>query len=130
VPLGEGLELAPSEAALRERRALDPDAHAGRLPGDAGLLRDRFGGGDDPAGDQALTALVLAREHEDRVAFGDALATVHRLLRDEHERCRPRIAHLGLDRERHPSAAESISFCAGFRRREGPRRHRTDDVGG
>jgi hypothetical protein len=76
---------------LRERRALDPDAHARRLPGDAALLRNRFGGGDDPARDQALTAFVLAREHEDRVALGDLFAAIHRLLRDERERFRPRI---------------------------------------
>jgi hypothetical protein len=43
VPFREGLEFAPPKAVLSERRALDPNAPARRLPGDAALLRDRLG---------------------------------------------------------------------------------------
>jgi hypothetical protein len=46
-------------------------------------------------------ALVLARKDENRVAFGNVLASVHRLLRFERERFRPRTANLSFDRERH-----------------------------
>src|SRR5207245_6755107 len=101
VPVGKKLELAPPKAPLRERGASDGDAHARRLPGDPALLCDRFGRGDDPARDETRPAFVLAREDEDRIAFGDVLATIHRLLRAERERLRPRIANLGLDPEYH-----------------------------
>ena len=55
----------------------------------------------DIVGEEALSAFVLACEHEDHVAFGDLLAAIHRLLRGECERLRPWIANLGFDRERH-----------------------------
>src|SRR6266702_3525370 len=103
VPVGEMFELAPPQRPLRERGASDGEAHTRCLPGDAALLRDRFGGSDNAARDQALPDLVLAREHENRVAFGDMLATIHRLLRGERECLRARIANLGFDRERHAS---------------------------
>ena len=88
-------------APLCERGASDGDAHARRLPGDPAFLCDRFGRGDDAARDETWPAFVLAREDEDRIAFGDVLATIHRLLRAERERLRPRIANLGFDREYH-----------------------------
>src|SRR5262245_10637638 len=56
LPLGQAFELAPPQWALREPRAPDGDAHARRLPGDAALPGDRFGGGDHAAGDEALAA--------------------------------------------------------------------------
>src|SRR6266852_9611649 len=103
IPVGEKFELAPPQRPLRERGASDGEAHTRRLPGDAALLRDCFGGSDNAARDEALPALVLAREHENRVAFGDVLTAIHRLLRGERKRLRPRIANLGFDRERHAS---------------------------
>src|SRR5207248_8585598 len=101
VPVGKKFELAPPQASLRERRASDGDVHARRLPGDPAFFFDRFGRGDDAARDETWPAFVLAREDEDRIAFGDVLATIHRLLRAERERLRPRIAKLGFDREHH-----------------------------
>src|SRR5437763_2268472 len=112
VPVGKKFELAPTQAPLRERGASDGDAHARRLPGDPGFLCDRFGRGDDAACDETGPAFVLAREDEDRIAFGDMLATIHRLLRAERERLRPRIANLGFDREHHtPHLAPLISMA-------------------
>jgi len=67
-----------------------------RLPDDAGLLRDRLGGRDNAARDQAVPVLVLAGENENRVASGDKLAAIHRLLCGECERLRPRIENRGL----------------------------------
>ncbi len=99
VPVGKKFELAPTQALLRERGASDGDAHAGRLPGNPALLCDRVGRGDHAARDETWPAFVLAREDEDGIAFGDVLATIHRLLRAERERLRPRIANLGFDRE-------------------------------
>src|SRR5213593_3063313 len=101
VPVGKTFELAPPQAPLRDRGASDGDAHARRLPGDPAFLCDRFGRSDDAARDETRPAFVLARKDEDRIAFGDALATIHRLLRAERERLRPRIANLGFDREHH-----------------------------
>src|SRR5213079_686244 len=71
----------PPQAPLRGRSASDGDAHARRLPGDPAFLCDRFGRGDDAARDETWPSFVLAREDEDRIAFGDVLATIHRLLR-------------------------------------------------
>ena len=101
VPAGKKFELAPAQAPLGELGAFDGDAHARRLPGDPAFLWDRFSQGDNASGDETCPAFVLARENEDRITFGDALATIHRLLRAEHECPRPRIANLGFDRERH-----------------------------
>src|SRR5882762_2244879 len=103
VPVGEMFELAPPQRPLRECGASDGEAHTRCLPGDAALLRDRFGGSDNAARDEALPGLVLAREYENRVVFGDMLTAIHRLLRGERERLRPRIANLGFDREPHAS---------------------------
>src|SRR5882757_4188496 len=103
IPVGEVFELALPQRLLRERGASDGEAQTRRLPGDAVLLRDRSGESDNAARDEASPALVLAREHENRVAFGDMPAAIHRLLRGERERLRPRIANLGFDRERHAS---------------------------
>src|SRR5882757_1862863 len=111
IPVGEMFELAPPQRPLRERGASDGDTHTRRLPDDAALLRDRFGGSDNAARDEALPALVLAREHKNRVAFGDMLTAIHRLLRRECERLRPRIANLGFDRERHASPLLSQESC-------------------
>ena len=101
VPVGKTPELAPPQAPLREGGASDGDTHARRLPGDPAFLRYRFRRGDDAARDEAWPAFVLAREDEDRIAFGDVLATIHRLLSAERERLRPRIVNLGFDGERH-----------------------------
>jgi len=48
------------------------------------------------ARDQAVPVLVLAGENENRVASGDKLAAIHRLLCGECERLRPRIENRGL----------------------------------
>src|SRR5438128_3619998 len=101
VPVGEKFELALPQAPLRQRSAFDGDAYARRLPGDPALLCDRFSRGDDAARDETWPAFVLAREDEDRIAFGDVLATIHRLLRAEPESFRPRIANLGFDCKHH-----------------------------
>src|ERR1700675_1245872 len=101
VPAGKKFELAPPQGPLCERGASDGDAHARRLPGDPAFFCDRFGRGDDAARDETWPAFVLAREDEDRIAFGDVLATIHRLLRAEREPLPPRIANLGFDREYH-----------------------------
>src|SRR6266567_7125312 len=112
VPVRKKFELAPPQAPLRERGASDGDAHARRFPGDPGFLWDRLGRGDDAAGDETWPAFVLARENEDRIAFGDVLATIHRLLRAERERLRPPIANLGFDHEYHsPHLAPLISMA-------------------
>src|SRR4029453_17037591 len=71
------------------------------LPGDPAFLCDRFGRRHDAACDQTGPAFVLAREPENRVAFGDVLPAIHRLLRTERERLRRRISNLAFDRERH-----------------------------
>ena len=110
VPVGKKFELAPPQAPLRERGASDRDAHARRLPGDPAFFCDRFGRGEDAAGDETWPAFVLAREDEDRIAFGDVLATIHRLLRAERERLRRRIANLGFDREHHTLLAPLIRW--------------------
>ena len=101
VPVGKKFELAPPQAPPRQRVASDRDADARRLPGDPAFSCNRFGRGDDAAGDETWPAFVLAREDEDRIAFGDVLATIHRLLRFEDERLRRRIADLSFDREHH-----------------------------
>jgi hypothetical protein len=101
VPVGKRSELVPSQAPLRERGASDGDAHARRLPGDPAFFRDCVSQGDDAARDETRPAFVLAREDENRIAFGDVLATIHRLLRVERERVRRRIVNLGFDRKHH-----------------------------
>jgi hypothetical protein len=60
-----------SQRSLRERGPFDGEADARRLPDDARLLRDCFNRSDDTARDKSLPSLVLAREHENRVACGD-----------------------------------------------------------
>src|ERR671910_3900593 len=72
-PVCEMFEFAPPQRPLCQHRTSDGEAHTWRLPGDATFLRDRFGGNDNAAGDETLSALVLAREHENRVVFGDML---------------------------------------------------------
>ena len=101
IPVTEMFEFAPPQPPLRERGASDVKAHTRCLSGDAGLLRDRFGGSNKAARDETLPALVLARKHENRVTFGDMLTAIHRLLRGERERRCSRIADLGFDRKRH-----------------------------
>jgi hypothetical protein len=113
VPVGKKSELAPPQAPLCGRGASDGDAHAWRLPGDPAFLCDRFSRRDDAARDETWPAFVLAREDEDCVIFCDVLATIHRLLRAEGERLRPRIANLGFDREhRTPHLAPLISLLS------------------
>src|SRR5205085_9077066 len=101
VPVGEKFELALPQAPLRQRSAFDGDAHSRRLPDDPAFFCDRFGRGNDAARDETWPAFVLAREDEDRIAFGDVLATIHRLLRAERESPRQRISNLAFDREHH-----------------------------
>src|SRR4029453_8329465 len=101
LPVGKKFELAPPEAALCDRGPSDGDSHARRLPGDPAFPWDRFGRGDDTARDETLAAFVLACEDEDRIAFSDVLATVHRLLRGERERLCLRLANLRFDCEHH-----------------------------
>src|SRR5437764_8881741 len=91
--------LAPPTAPHCERSPSGDVAHAGRLPGDPAFFFDRFGRGDHAARDETWPALVLAREDEDRISFGDVLATIHRLLGAERESLSPRIANIGFDRE-------------------------------
>src|ERR1700677_1102285 len=100
-PVGEMLELAAPQWPLRKRRSSDRDAHSRRLARDAPLLCDCLGVSDDTACNEALAAFVLTREHENRVTFGNQLAAIHRLVRGERERPRPRIDDLRLDREHH-----------------------------
>src|SRR4029450_10752634 len=101
VPVGKKFEFASPQPPLCERGAFDGDAHTRRLPGDPAFPCNRFGRGDDAARDETRAAFVLAREDENRISFGDVLATIHRLVRAERERLRPRITNLGFDRE-HP----------------------------
>src|ERR1700730_15351211 len=101
IPVGEMLELAAPQWSLRKRRSSDRDAHSRRLARDAPLLCDCFGVSNDTARAKASAALVLTREHENRVTFGNKLAAIHRLVRGESERPRPRIDHLRFDREHH-----------------------------
>ncbi len=107
VPLGKEFEFAPPQTPLRARGAPYGNAHARRLSGDSAFVCDCFGRGDDAARNETCPAFVLAREDEDRIAFGDVLAAVHRFLRAERERLRPRIANVGFDRERHTSSRSS-----------------------
>src|SRR5947209_19205377 len=110
VPVGKKSELAPPQAPLCERGASDGDVHARRLPHDPAFFCDRFGRGNDAARDETWPAFVLARKNEDRIAFGDVLATIHRLLRSERERLHPRIGNLHFDREHHtPFASRSLA---------------------
>ena len=126
VPVRKKSELAPPQKPLCERGASDGDAHARRLPGDPASFCDRFGRGDDAARDETWPAFVLAREDEDRIAFGDVLATIHRLLRTERESLRRRIANLSFDREHHtPHLAALISMAVhGVRPNEKELSHR------
>ena len=101
IPVGEMFEITPPQRALRERGASDGEADTRCLLGEAVLLRDRFDGSDNTACNEALSALALARENENGVAFGDMLTAIHRLLRGQRERLRSWIDNLGFDRERH-----------------------------
>src|SRR5215468_8749762 len=83
VPIAKEFELTPSQVSPRKRGASDGDANARRLPDDPALLCDRFGRGYDADRDETRPPFVLAREDENRIAFGDLLATIHRLLRAE-----------------------------------------------
>src|SRR3954468_9085480 len=114
VPGGKRFELTPAQAPLRERGAPDGDAHARRLPGDPAFLCDRPGRRDDAGGDETRPAFVLTCEDEDTIAFGDALAAIHRLLGAEHERLCPRLVCLRFDREHHvPSLTRLVSWSLG-----------------
>ena len=108
-PVRKTFELAPSQAPPRDRNAPDCDAHPRRLPGDPASLCDRFGRSDYAARDKTRSAFVLAREDEDRIAFSDVLAAVHRLLRAKRERLRPWVTNLGFDRERHQPLSANLS---------------------
>src|SRR4029453_10108667 len=101
VPIVKKFELAASQPPLRQRSASDNDAHTWRLPRDPAFLCNRFGRSDDAAGDETRPAFVLTRKDEDRIAFGDVLAAIHRLLCAKRERLRLRIANLRSDPEHH-----------------------------
>jgi len=101
VPVGEMLELAASHWPLGERRSFDSDAHARRLAGYAAFLPNGCGSSDNAARDEALPTLVLAREDENRITFGDQLAVIHCLVGGERERPGPRLDNLRFDRIRH-----------------------------
>src|SRR5919108_5285378 len=79
LPVGKVLEFAAPQRPLHECGAPDGDADARRLPRYAALLGDRLDGGDHAARHETLPALVLTREQENRVTFGDMLAAIHRL---------------------------------------------------
>src|SRR5258708_36038951 len=79
VPIAKALEFVSPERPLRERATFNSDAHARRLAVAPAFLWDRFRGGDDAARDQTRPAFVFTGEDEDRIAFGDALAAIHRL---------------------------------------------------
>src|SRR5205814_10578733 len=51
------------------------------LPAHTAPLCDRLRPADHAVRDESSSAFVLAREDQDRIAFGDALATIHCLLR-------------------------------------------------
>jgi len=99
VPVGKAFKLASPQAPLGERGASDGDAHPRRLPGDPAFLCDRFGRGNDAACDETWPAFVVACKNKDPIAFGNALAAIHRLVITERERLHPRIANLGFDRK-------------------------------
>src|SRR5205085_5097931 len=80
VPAGKTFELTPPQAALRDAGAPDDDAYARRLSGDPSFFGDRFGRGDAAACDETWATFVLTCKHEDPIAFGDVLATIHRLV--------------------------------------------------
>ena len=101
IPIGKLFEFTPPQCPLRQSGAFDGDADAGRLTGDSAFPRDCLGGSDRATRDEASPALVLACQDEHRVAFGDMLAAIHRLLRGKHERFRPQIANLDFNCERH-----------------------------
>ena len=127
IPVGEKFQFAPPQGPLRQRGPPDNDAHPRRLPGDPTFLCDRFGRGDDAARDETWPAFVLARENKDRIAFGDVLATIHRLLRAERERLRPQIANLGFSREHPPHLTPLISIAVhGVRPNENKINHRAN----
>jgi hypothetical protein len=108
LPVAKRLQFSASEPPFRRCGPFDVDAHARRLPENAGFLWDHFGGGDDAQRDKTLPAFVLARKDEYRVASGDMLAAIHRLLRLKRERLRPRIVDLSFDRE-HRAMTNKIS---------------------
>src|SRR5262249_37160445 len=101
VPVAKTLQLNAAEAPLGERSASNSDADTRCLPGDPASFRDCFCRSDYAAGNETCPAFVLTRENEDRIAFTDALPSLHRLLSGERERFRLRIANFRLDRERH-----------------------------
>ena len=109
VPVAKRFELTPSQATLRDRTASNRDAHARRLPDDAAFICEHSGGGNEPARDETGSALILASEDKDHIAFGDLLAAIHRLLRIEHECLRPRIFNLGFDHKRHAYRSVNLS---------------------
>ena len=117
VAVGKRLELVPPQSLLREGGAFDSDAHARSLTGDAAFLRDRRRRRDDADRDEPRPTFVLAREDEDRVALGDVLAAVHRLLRSKGESVRAWISDLGFDGEHRVRVSHSRlgrCFAAGF----------------
>lgn len=101
VPIGKRFELTPPQPLRREGGASDRDAHARRLPSDPAFLWDFFGRGNYTARDETWSALILTRENEDSVAFGDVLATIHRLVRAERESLRQQIDNVGFDGKWH-----------------------------
>ena len=89
VPVAKEFELAPAQALPRERDTSDGDAYPRRLPGDLTFVCDHFGRGNDAACDETWPASVLACKDKDPIAFGNALAAIHRLAIAERERFHP-----------------------------------------
>src|SRR5262249_28843469 len=97
IPIGETFEFASPEVPLGDRGASDSDAYPRRLPGDPGFLCDRFGRGDDAAGNETRAALILTRQQKDLIVFGDVFAAIHCLLRAKRECLSERVVNLGFD---------------------------------
>ena len=112
VPVAKTFQLIAPEASLGQRSASNRDADPRRLSSDAALLRDRFGRSDDAVRNETWPAFVLAGEDKDYVARCDVLASIHRLLSGERERCRPRIINRGFDRERHFLSTRAMTLSS------------------
>ena len=108
VPRIEGLELAASEPALGIGGSFDGDTDPWRLALDADPSWGGFGPGYDATGNKARAALVFASEDEDSIAFVDALAAIHRLLRREGPEPGVHVNNFSLD---HVHGARLFGFC-------------------
>ena len=120
VPVSKRLQFAAPQAPFCQRGPSDVDADARRLAGDTRFPWGRSGGSDNATRDETLPTFVLARKDEDRVAFGDVLAAIHRFLRFKRECRRLRIANFSFDRERHLGPLNSFIRAGLARHRLSP----------